>query len=231
MTAEDSFLVQKIATIHTDLPEKFGIPRQSSLVPELTATVTFEKGYDSPQAVRGLEGFDYIWLLWRFENRDETWHPTVRPPRLGGNTHMGVFATRSPFRPNPIGLSSVRLERVEITQDGPVLHISGADLRDGTAILDIKPYLPYTDSHEGARAGFTDSGDIQRRSLKVEMPESVAECLPQDKRDALRALLSLDPRPSYQNDESRIYGISFAGFNIRFRVAEDTLYVMEISSV
>ena len=228
MTTEDVLQVKRIATIHTDLPEKFGIPRQSSLVPSLGATITFEKGYDDPEAVRGLDDFEYIWLLWRFENREDTWHPTVRPPRLGGNTHVGVFATRSPFRPNPIGLSSVRLRQVQITPKGPVLHVSGADLRDGTAILDIKPYLPYTDSHEGAAAGFTDIDGVKSHSLKVELPSDLAERIPREKREALQGLLSQDPRPSYQKDENRIYGISYAGFNVRFRVAEDTAIVTEI---
>ena len=222
--------MRRIATIHTDLPEKFGIPRQSNLVGRLEATITFEKEFDSPEAVRGLEEFDYIWLLWQFENKEDVWHPTVRPPRLGGNTHIGVFATRSPYRPNPIGLSSVRLESVELTDKGVVLHISGADLKDGTGILDIKPYLPYTDAHEGARAGFTDSSRVSGHKLLVSIPEELLEQVPEKKREVLWQLLEQDPRPSYQRDENRIYGLAFAGLNVRFRVTGNELKVTEITT-
>ena len=239
MTAE----YRKIATIHTDLPEKFGIPRQAGLVPELTGYITFEKGYDQPEAVRGLEGFSHIWLLWQFEHGsgDGNWHPTVRPPKLGGNTHMGVFATRSPFRPNPIGLSCVKLDQVEITGEGPVLYVSGIDLRDGTAILDIKPYLPYTDAHPDARAGWTEglntgSGGIKQTmsdaasvGLQVEIPQELMGKIPAGKREALPGILSQDPRPAYQEDENRVYGLSYAGYQVKFRVRKQTVIVEDIS--
>ncbi|MBR4760533.1 MAG: tRNA (N6-threonylcarbamoyladenosine(37)-N6)-methyltransferase TrmO [Lachnospiraceae bacterium] len=218
--------LKKIATIHTDLPEKFGIPRQAGLVPDLQATITFEEGFDQPEAVRGLEGFSHIWLLWLFEHGDgvDTWHPTVRPPKLGGNTHMGVFATRSPFRPNPIGLSCVTLDRVEVTKDGTVLYVSGADLRDGTAIVDIKPYLPYADAHESARAGWTNEAEL----LDVEIPKELLQKIPAEKREALRGVLSQDPRPAYQEDENRIYGLAFAGYQVKFRVQKNEVIVEDI---
>ena len=226
-------IVKRIATIHTDLPEKFGIPRQAGLVPELTGYITFEKGYDQPEAVRGLEGFSHIWLLWQFEHGGEdNWHPTVRPPKLGGNTHMGVFATRSPFRPNPIGLSCVKLDQVEITGKGPLLHVSGVDLRDGTAILDIKPYLPYADAHPDAMAGWTEglntgSGGIKQTmsdaasvGLQVEIPQELMGKIPAEKREALLGILAQDPRPAYQEDENRVYGLSFPlWFSWRFRIS------------
>ena len=216
----------QIATIHTDFPDKFGIPRQSGLAASLKATITFEEGFGSPEAVRGLEGYSHIWLLWLFENGTDTWHPTVRPPRLGGNTHMGVFATRSPFRPNPIGLSCVKLEAIEQTKEGPVLHISGADLRDKTPILDIKPYLPYADSHPEALGGFAQEAYTSRQRLQVQMEESLLKQIEPEKREALLEILAEDPRPAYQSDPQRIYGVFFAGRNIRFRVEEDTLMVL-----
>ncbi len=218
--------LSRIATIHTDFPDKFGIPRQSGLAGSLKATITFEEGFGSPEAVRGLEGYSHIWLLWLFENGTDTWHPTVRPPRLGGNTHMGVFATRSPFRPNPIGLSCVKLEAIEQTKEGPVLHISGADLRDKTPILDIKPYLPYADAHPEARGGFAQSAYRSRQLLKVQMEESLLQLIEPDKREGLLEILAEDPRPAYQSDPDRIYGVFYGGRNIRFRVKEDTLTVL-----
>ncbi|WP_297200788.1 tRNA (N6-threonylcarbamoyladenosine(37)-N6)-methyltransferase TrmO [uncultured Flavonifractor sp.] len=217
-----------IATIRSDFPTKFGIPRQSGLVEELKATVVFEPEYRNPDALRGLEDFSHLWLIWQFSQAvRETWSPTVRPPRLGGNTRMGVFATRSPFRPNPIGLSCVKLE--EIKKDpvlGPVLVVSGADLMDGTPILDLKPYLPYADAHPEATGGFT--GNVGGTTLRVECPPELLEAVPQDKRQALLGVLSRDPRPSYQHDPSRVYGMAFAGLEVGFTVDGDTLYVCRV---
>lgn len=214
-----------IARIHTDFPTKFGIPRQSGLVDDLEATIVFEPQYRNPDALRGLEGFSHIWLIWEFSQalRDK-WSPTVRPPRLGGNTRMGVFATRSPFRPNPIGLSCVRLERIELNTDlGPVLHVCGSDLMDNTPIYDIKPYLPYTDSHPDAVGGFAQP--LRDYALEVNFPDEYLQMIPQDKREALIGVLSQDPRPSYQNDPERVYGFNFAGFDIRFKVNGGVLTV------
>ena len=214
-----------IGYIHTDFPEKFGIPRQSGLVPELRGYITFLPKYRNPDAFKGLEGFNYIWLLWRFDVPErEGYSASVKPPRLGGNTPMGVFATRSPFRPNPIGLSSVRLERVEFTQDGPVLHVMGADLRDGTAIYDIKPYLPGVDSHPDATDGFV--GTHAQVLLEVEIdPELIGRLqtagLSERQLATLREILAQDPRPAYHAahaDPGRIYGLSYAGHDIHFTV-------------
>ena len=220
--------VHVIARIHTDFPTKFGIPRQSGLVDELKAEIVFEPEYRNPDALRGIEEFSHIWLIWQFsEAVREEWSPMVKPPRLGGNKRMGVFATRSPFRPNAIGLSSVRLDSVELhTERGPVLHVSGADLMDGTPIYDIKPYLPFADSHPEATGSFTDR--TKEYGLQVEIPEPIEQMVEKNKRSALRAVLAHDPRPSYQNDPERIYGMEFAGYEVRFRVCEETLYVTEI---
>lgn len=217
-----------IARIRTDFPEKFGIPRQSGLIEGLKAVIVFEPEYRNPEALRGLEGFSHIWLIWEFsEVVRNTWSPTVRPPRLGGNKRMGVFATRSPFRPNAIGLSSVKLESVELhTVIGPVLHVSGADLMDNTPIYDIKPYLPFTDSHPEATEGFSEP--LKDYKLKVEFPEQWLRLIPQEQQQALIEVLMNDPRPSYQNDPERIYGFSFAGFNIKFIVNKNKLSVCEI---
>ena len=214
-----------IATIRSDFPTKFGIPRQSGLVEELKATIVFEPEYRNPDALRGLEEFSHIWLIWQFSEavRDK-WSPTVRPPRLGGNTRMGVFATRSPFRPNAIGLSCVRLE--EIRKDpklGTVLVVSGADLMDGTPILDIKPYLPYADSHPEALGGFT--GNVGGKVLEVDFPPELLAQVPEGKRGALIGVLSRDPRPSYQHDPDRVYGMAFGGWEVGFSVDGDTLHV------
>ena len=217
-----------IANIHSDFPTKFGIPRQSGLVEELTAKIVFTPDYRVPEAVRGLEDFSHIWLIWQFSKAvRENWSPTVRPPRLGGNTRMGVFATRSPFRPNAIGLSCVRLLKVELnTPEGPVLTVAGADLMDGTPILDIKPYIPYADCQPDATGGFTDTaGDFL---LMVEFPPELLEQVPEDRRDALKAVLSHDPRPSYQRNPERVYGMEFAGVNVRFKVAREVLTVIEV---
>ena len=220
-----------IANIHSDFPTKFGIPRQSGLVEELTAKIVFTPDYRAPEAVRGLEDFSHIWLIWQFSKAvRENWSPTVRPPRLGGNTRMGVFATRSPFRPNAIGLSCVRLLKVEPnTPEGPVLTVAGADLMDGTPILDIKPYIPYADCQMEAIGGFTDTaGDFL---LKVEFPPELLEVVPEDRREALIGVLRHDPRPSYQRNAERVYGMEFAGVNVRFRVEEDTLLVVDCEKV
>lgn len=220
-----------IANIHSDFPTKFGIPRQSGLVQELTAKIIFTPDYRVPEAVRGLEDFSHIWLIWQFSQAvRDSWSPTVRPPRLGGNTRMGVFATRSPFRPNAIGLSCVRLLKVEPnTPEGPVLTVAGADLMDGTPILDIKPYIPYADCQTDATGGFTDTaGDFL---LKVEFPPELLKMVPEDRRAALIAVLSHDARPSYQRNPERVYGMEFAGVNVRFRVAGETLLVVDCERV
>ncbi|MBQ2697891.1 MAG: tRNA (N6-threonylcarbamoyladenosine(37)-N6)-methyltransferase TrmO, partial [Clostridia bacterium] len=207
-----------IGHIRTDLPEKFGLPRQSGLVEELTGTVVLEKPYRSPEALRGIEGYSHLWLLWVFsEAADKGWSPTVRPPRLGGNRRMGVFASRSPFRPNPIGMSAVRLLGIDRdAADGPLLQVAGIDMTDGTPILDIKPYLPFTDAIPDAAAGFSLPPD--QGLLEVELPEPLSALLPEDKRAALIALLRQDPRPQYQEDGARVYGMSFAGREVRFTV-------------
>ena len=216
-----------IAHIETCFPTKFGIPRQAGIV-NTPGRIVFEPPFRVAEAVRGLEGFDYIWLLWQFSEAVRTdWSPTVRPPRLGGNERMGVFATRSPFRPNPIGLSSVKLISVEQdSQLGPLLYISGADLMDGTPIYDIKPYLPYTDSHPEARSGFATRPADQL--LQVDCPSALLDKLPDNLRQPLLDLLAHDPRPQYQHDPSRIYGMAFAGCDIHFRVNGNILLVTEI---
>lgn len=220
-----------IARIRTDFTSKFGVPRQSGVVRDLKAAIVFEPEYRVPEAVRGIEGFSHIWLIWQFSGAvREGWSPTVRPPRLGGNTRMGVFATRSPFRPNEIGLSSVRLERVEIHPElGPVLHVLGADLMDGTPIFDIKPYLPYADSHPEATGGFTDPMKMQ--TLTVECPADLLERIPEDRRAGLLGVLEQDPRPRYQDDPQRVYGMGFAGHDVRFTVDGDKLTVIDIVKV
>jgi len=217
-----------IARIRSPFAGKFGIPRQSGLVQNVAATVVFEPAYRSADAVRGLDGFSHIWLLWQFsENLRTGWTPTVRPPRLGGNERVGVFATRSPFRPNAIGMSSVRLEKVELDPElGPVLHVSGADLMDGTPILDIKPYLAYTDSHPDAKGGFTDVTSM--KLLDVDVSPEWLEKIPPEHREGLVGVLRCDPRPRYQDDPTRIYGITYAGKNVKFTVAGDVLTVVEV---
>ena len=221
--------IQAIARMKSDFPTKFGIPRQSGLVEELRSTIVFEPDFRNPDALRGIEGYSHLWLIWQFsEAIRQDWSPTVRPPRLGGNTRMGVFATRSPFRPNSLGLSCVRLLEVEQTTNfGTVLHVGGADLMDGTPIFDIKPYIAYGDAHPEALGGFTNhAGDFL---LHVNFPDNLLNRIPHDKRQALLGVLSHDPRPSYQRSSDRVYGLSFAGLNIRFRVAGENLFVLEIN--
>ena len=217
-----------IAHIHTDFTEKFGIPRQSGLIDALKGIIVFEPEYRNPDALRGLEEFSHIWLIWEFsESVREGWSPTVRPPRLGGNKRMGVFATRSPFRPNAIGLSCVKLEDIERHSDfGTILHVSGADMMNNTPIYDIKPYLKYADSYPNAVGGYTES--LEDYLLKVDFPEKWIRLFPKDKMEALLGVLAHDPRPSYQNDSNRVYGFEFAGFNIRFTVKEKLLSVYEV---
>ena len=217
-----------IAHIESAFPTKFGIPRQSGLVDALRSRIVFTAEYRNRAAFRGLAGFSHIWPLWEFsETKRDTWSPTVRPPRLGGNQRMGVFATRSPFRPNPIGLSVVRLEKIELhTSEGPVLHVCGADLMDQTPIYDIKPYLPHIDSHPEATAGFSAQAAVH--ALTVVFPEHWLNVVPEQERDALNAVLAQDPRPSYQNDPNRIYGFVFAGMEVKFMVQGDVLTVCGI---
>lgn len=217
-----------IARIRSDFKEKFGIPRQSGLVPQTRATIVFEPEYRNPDALRGIEGYSHLWLIWSFSKAErDTWSPTVRPPRLGGNTRVGVFATRSPFRPNAVGLSCVTLEEVRLqSPDGPVLVVGGADLLDGTPIYDIKPYLPYVDSHPEARGGFgSEKADY---ALKVDFPQMLEEKIIPEKREALRGLLAGDPRPSYQHDPDRVYGVRYANYDVRFTVSDGVLTVVDI---
>ena len=221
--------IQVIARMKSDFATKFGIPRQSGLVQERRSTIIFEPEYRNEDALRGLEGFSHLWIIWQFSEAVRSgWSPTVRPPRLGGNTRLGVFATRSPFRPNNLGLSCVRLLGVEKTAEyGTVIHVAGADLMDGTPIFDIKPYIPYADCQPEATGGFTDTAG--EYLLEVSFPAPLLEKLPEDKREAAKAVLSHDPRPSYQRKPGRIYGISFAGCDIRFTVEDDKLTVIEVN--
>ena len=223
--------IQVIARMHSDFASKFGIPRQSGLVEELKSTIVFEPEFRNPDTLRGIEDFSHLWIIWQFSEAVRTdWSPTVRPPRLGGNTRLGVFATRSPFRPNSLGLSSVKLLGVEKTEKyGTVLHVGGADLMDGTPIFDIKPYIPYGDSHPDATGGFTDTASDFL--LMVTFPEALLNILPEDKRDAAMGVLSHDPRPSYQRKPCRVYGLTFAGYDIRFTVVDDILTVTEVNKI
>ncbi|MDO5400857.1 MAG: tRNA (N6-threonylcarbamoyladenosine(37)-N6)-methyltransferase TrmO [Eubacteriales bacterium] len=221
--------IQAIARMHSDFKTKFGIPRQAGLVEELRSTIVFEPEFRNDDALRGIAEFSHLWLIWQFsEAVRQDWSPTVRPPRLGGNVRMGVFATRSPFRPNSLGLSCVRLLGVERTAElGTVLHVGGADLMDGTPIFDIKPYVPYSDSHPEAAGGFTDrTGEFL---LQVDFPPALLALLPEDKREAALGVLSHDPRPSYQRDPDRVYGLRFAGYDIRFQVRGERLTVLEVN--
>lgn len=229
MAEKEGLLIEPIAYAHTDFPEKFGIPRQSGRT-ALRSRIVFLPRYRHPDALRGIEGYSHLWLLWHFSEAkgDGTFHPTVRPPRLGGNARVGVFATRSPYRPNPIGLSSVRLVGVERTEgEGCVLVVEGADLLDGTPIFDIKPYLPTTDLHFGAKGGFAD--EVKDYHLAVLCDEALLSRIPEEKRAGLLSLLADDPRPAYQSDPDRVYGFLFAGFEIKFTVADGTLTVKDIT--
>ena len=224
--------MQPIAHIRNDFPTKFGLPRQSGLVPELVSTIVFEPEFRVPEALRGIETYSHLWIIWGFHQavRDgdasAAWRPTVRPPRLGGNTRMGVFATRSPFRPNPLGLTVVKLLSVADSPEGKVLVVSGADMMDGTPVYDIKPYLPYVDSIPEAVGGFTqETADYH---LNVDFPEALMACVPEQQREALLGVLAQDPRPAYQHDENRVYGFAYAGMDVRFTVKDGTLTVAEI---
>lgn len=227
---EPAIVMRPVAHIRTDFASKFGVPRQSGLVPSLTGRVVFEPEFRSREAVRGLEEFSHIWLLWQFSQAvrpDAPFSPTVRPPRLGGNARVGVFASRSPFRPNSIGLSCVELAGIDLDNpEGPVLLVRGADLMDGTPILDVKPYLPYADSRPEARGGFTDS--VAPRRVRCVIPDGLLRKVPEEKRAALIGVLEQDPRPTYQDDPQRVYGFRFTGLEVRFTVAEGVLSVTEI---
>ena len=217
-----------IARIHTDFPTKFGVPRQSGLAETTEGRIVFEPPYRNPDAFRGMEGFSHIWIIWQFSQAvRQGWSATVRPPRLGGNTRLGVFATRSPFRPNPIGLSCVRLTGIDLdTPEGPVLRVAGADMVDGTPIYDIKPYLPYVDSRPDATEGFTDK--TRGYHLTVEFPPELLFKMPEHAREAILEVLSQDPRPAYQDDPDRVYGVPFAGMDVKFSVAGDVLTVRDV---
>ena len=221
--------MKTIAHIETDFPTKFGVPRQSGIITTLQGRIIFEPEYRVAEAVRGLEEFSHIWLIWKFsEAVRDTWSPTVRPPRLGGNVRKGVFATRSPFRPNPIGLSSVKLEKIEIDPKlGPVLYVSGADLMDGTPIYDIKPYIAYTDSHPEAISGFASKP--AEYLLEVDFPENLLSKIAPEKRETLISVLAHDPRPQYQDDPERVYGMEFGGMEVKFRVENEQLTVLNVS--
>ena len=223
-----AYSMRVIARIHSDFSSKFGVPRQSGLVDALESTIVFEPEFRNPDALRGLEGFSHLWLVWVFDQAiRETWSPTVRPPRLGGNQRMGVFATRSPFRPNPIALSSVKLAGIEQTAEfGTVLKIRGADLMDGTPILDIKPYIPYADSHPDAVGGFASAPAGE--TLQVHIPPELMALVPENRREALRGVLAQDPRPHYQDDPERVYGFGFAGLEVKFSVDGTHLIVSDI---
>ena len=222
-------IINPIAHIRTEFSEKFGIPRQSGLAASLHGTIVFEPEYRNADALRGLDGFSHLWLIWEFSANSSKgeWQPTVRPPRLGGNERMGVFATRSPFRPNPLGLSCLEIDSIELdSPEGPVIHVKGADLMDGTPIFDIKPYIPYSDCHTDATGGFTDSAyDFL---LTVNFPPELLSKIPANKQEAVVAVLSHDPRPSYQEDSDRMYGLNFAGYDIRFTVKDSILTVHEV---
>ena len=220
--------VKIIGHIRTDFASKFGVPRQSGIVEALEARIEFEKEFAQPEAFRGLEGFSHLWIIWQFSEAVRgTWSATVRPPRLGGNTRVGVFATRSPFRPNAIGLSSVKIKKIELeTPKGPVIYVSGADLMDGTPILDIKPYLAYADSHPEAVDGF--AGQVVYRKVAVDFPEELLEKVPEEKRQGLLGVLAENPAPHYQNDPERVYGFGFAGREIKFRIRDNVLTVIAV---
>jgi len=220
--------LRPVAVYRCDFPDKFGLPRQSGLAADLRGRVVFLPPFSSPDYVRGIEGYSHLWLLWQFDRAGQSDSPTVRPPKLGGNTRVGVFASRAPFRPNPVGLSCVRLERVEILTDGtPVLHVAGGDLADNTPVFDIKPYLPYADAVPEAKSGFAKTGG----TLRVVCDEMLLEKMPEEKRAALKQVLSFDPRPGYQDDPGRVYKMRYASFDVAFRVDGEVLTVVEIALV
>ena len=225
------FKIVPIAHIRTDFPEKFGIPRQSGVVAELKGQIVFEPEFRNPDMLKGLEEFSHLWIIWQFsENLDAAgnvrWSPTVRPPRLGGNTRLGVFATRSPFRPNPIGISVAKIENIELnTPDGPVINVRGADMVDGTPIYDIKPYIPYADSIPDAKGGFTDNMEYKTLNVTWQIDK---KDIPEDVCQSLEKILSNDPRPHYQNDPDRIYGMSYAGYEVKFRVSGDVVFIIQV---
>lgn len=223
--------INKIATVYTDFPDKFGIPRQSGIVESLKGKIIFEPKYRDVSSVKGLSEYSHIWILWMFSKTGKKdWSPTVRPPRLGGNTRVGVFATRSPNRPNPIGLSAVKLDRIVLDKElGPVLEVTGIDMVDGTSVVDIKPYLSFADSYPGAVCGFADSH--LKDKIKVEIPDEIQSALTPELKETLYGILSDDPRPHYQNDENRIYGFNFKNFEIKFRVANNLLTVISVTKV
>ena len=222
--------ITPIAYFHSPLTSKFGIPRQSGVADELVGTIVLEPEYRREEAVRGLEAFDYLWLIWEFSaNPHEQQGLTVRPPRLGGNERIGVFASRSPFRPNRLGLSCVRIEKVEIGEDGPVIHVKGADLMDGTPIYDIKPYVAYADSHPEARSGFVDK--TEWKPLQVEMPQEISSLFTEEELKGLEQVLSQDPRPRYHDDAERVYGMPFAGRDVRFRVGDGVVTIVEANRI
>jgi tRNA-Thr(GGU) m(6)t(6)A37 methyltransferase TsaA len=219
-----------IAYYKSDMPEKFGVPRQSGLAPHLKGRIVFEEKYSDPNAFDGLEGFDRIWIIWRFDVKDDnSFRAKVRPPRLGGNTYMGVFATRSPFRPNHLGLTCAKIEGVGTDENGrSYIDVSGADMTDGTEIYDVKPYIPYADAYPDARGGFAQDEVNRYHRLEVIIPGEIRDSFPEEHLSGLIEVLSLDPRPSYQNDPERIYGLSFAGYNIKFKVSGDELTVIDV---
>jgi tRNA-Thr(GGU) m(6)t(6)A37 methyltransferase TsaA len=225
--SENALTLDVVARIRNDFPTKFGLPRQSGLSSSLISKIVFEPDYRNPDLLRGIEGYSHLWLIWGFsEVFGEKWSPTVRPPRLGGNTRMGVFATRAPYRPNPIALTLVKLERIEKTSDGLVLIVSGADIMDKSPIYDIKPYLPYVDICEGASDGFT--AQTKDYFLEVEFPEELLSVVPKEKRDTLIEALAGDPRPAYHKDKERIYGFEYSDFEIKFRVEDSVLHVCSV---
>ncbi len=223
--------IKPIAYIHTDFPTKFGIPRQSNLIEELESKIVFTSEYRDKNAVRGIEEFSHLWLIWHFSAVEkDDWSPTVRPPRLGGNERVGVFATRSPYRPNHLGLSSVKLLRVDYdSPDAPVIYVGGADLLDGTPIFDIKPYLPISDIHNNAVGGFSD--EKAGYALKLEFPKEFSDLIEKDKLAPLKEILKSDPRPAYHDDPKRIYGFPFAGFEVKFSVNDDVVSVVDVKKI
>lgn len=226
MEKQDALLIEPIAYIRNGYKEKFGVPRQSGLAPSVKSTIEFCDGFRDENCIRDIEQYSHLWLIWGFSKNERQWSPTVRPPRLGGNKRVGVFATRSPFRPNPIGLSCVRLEKIEDSKNGKILVVSGGDLADGTPIYDIKPYLPYVDSIEKASGGFSE--EHKNDFFQVEIPNALKESLTESQVENITELLSLDPKPSYQNDEERIYGLAFEDLQIKFKYKEETIKVIDI---